>query len=191
MIAAAHQTMMGPPALPYDAEVEYLESTGTQYIDTGIGLAAGSFRCHASVDTTYTQPCNVFVLKGDATSGNTNERRVLFLFQVGGDGYIDRGTAGGRISFSGADYDTGKIAFSIQLNAGSTKHFGAFGTIGGNSAYFLRGKMYLLQIWDDNGVLVRDFIPVRKNGVGYLFDKVGRKLFGNAGTGSFVLGPDK
>ena len=38
---AAHQTMMAPPALPYDAEVEYLESTGLAnnggpYINTGI-----------------------------------------------------------------------------------------------------------------------------------------------------------
>lgn len=174
----------------YDSQVEYLESTGTQYIDTGIGLAAGSFRCHASVDTTYTSPCNVFVLVGDATSGGASEGRVLFLFQGGGDGYIDRGTAGGRISFSGADYDTGKIAFSIQLNAGSTKHFGAFGAIGGNSAYFLRGKMYLLQIWDDNGALVRDYIPVRKDGVGYLYDRVSKTLFGNAGTGAFLYGED-
>jgi hypothetical protein len=45
------------------------------------------------------------------------------------------------------------------------------------------------KIWD-NGVLVRDFIPVRKGTVGYLYDRVSGKLFGNAGTGDFVLGPD-
>ena len=28
------------PKLPYDAEVEYLESTGTQWIDTGIKLVS-------------------------------------------------------------------------------------------------------------------------------------------------------
>ena len=38
--------------------------------------------------------------------------------------------------------------------------------------------------------LVRDYIPVRKGTVGYLYDRVTRKLFGNAGTGDFVLGPD-
>ena len=35
---AARQIAFGKAAgkrLPYDAEVEYLESTGTQYIDTG------------------------------------------------------------------------------------------------------------------------------------------------------------
>ena len=34
-------------------------------------------------------------------------------------------------------------------------------------------------------------IPVRKGTVGYLYDRVSGKLFYNAGTGDFVLGPDK
>jgi hypothetical protein len=39
--------------------------------------------------------------------------------------------------------------------------------------------------------LVRDFIPVRKNGVGYLYDRVSGELFGNAaGSGSFSYGDD-
>ena len=41
-----------------------------------------------------------------------------------------------------------------------------------------------------NGVEVADFIPVRLGQVGYLYDKVSKQLFGNAGTGNFVLGPD-
>lgn len=43
----------------------------------------------------------------------------------------------------------------------------------------------------DNGVLVRDYIPVRVGQTGYLFDNVSKQLFGNAGTGAFVIGPDK
>ena len=47
-------------------------------------------------------------------------------------------------------------------------------------------KLYL------NNVLVRDFIPVRVGTVGYMYDRVTRRLFGNSGTGgAFVLGPDK
>jgi hypothetical protein len=38
--------------------------------------------------------------------------------------------------------------------------------------------------------LVRDFIPVRVGQTGYLYDKVSRKLFGNSGTGDFILGND-
>lgn len=51
-------------------------------------------------------------------------------------------------------------------------------------------KVYSFKIWQ-NGTLVRDYIPVRKGTVGYLYDRVTHKLFGNAGTGDFVIGPDK
>jgi hypothetical protein len=36
-----------------------------------------------------------------------------------------------------------------------------------------------------------DLVPVRIGNVGYMYDKVSGKLFGNAGTGNFILGPDK
>lgn len=29
------------------------------------------------------------------------------------------------------------------------------------------------------------------NAVGYMYDRVSGELFGNAGTGAFVIGPDK
>ena len=38
---------------------------------------------------------------------------------------------------------------------------------------------------------VRDFIPVRVVTVGYMYDRVSGQLFGNAGTGAFIIGPDK
>jgi hypothetical protein len=38
--------------------------------------------------------------------------------------------------------------------------------------------------------LLRDFIPVRKGNIGYMYDRVSGQLFGNQGTGEFVLGPD-
>ena len=36
-----------------------------------------------------------------------------------------------------------------------------------------------------------DLIPVRVGQVGYMYDKVSRQLFGNSGTGNFILGNDK
>lgn len=50
-------------------------------------------------------------------------------------------------------------------------------------------KIYYCKILN-NDVLVRDFIPVRIGTVGYLYDKVSKKLFGNVGTGNFILGQD-
>lgn len=44
-------------------------------------------------------------------------------------------------------------------------------------------------IWDGD-ILVLDLIPVRKGNVGYMYDRVSGQLFGNQGTGEFVLGKD-
>ena len=50
-------------------------------------------------------------------------------------------------------------------------------------------KMYMSSIVL-NDVCVRNFIPVRVGNVGYMYDKVSGQLFGNSGTGNFILGPD-
>ena len=42
-----------------------------------------------------------------------------------------------------------------------------------------------------NGEKVADIIAVRKDGVGYMYDRVSGQLFGNSGTGEFIIGPDK
>lgn len=36
-----------------------------------------------------------------------------------------------------------------------------------------------------------DLVPIRVGQVGYMYDKVSGQLFGNSGTGNFILGPDK
>ena len=65
-----------------------------------------------------------------------------------------------------------------------------------NANIIIKGKTVIafMKMWD-NGVLIRDFIPVRftnSNGQseGAMYDKVSRQLFRNAGTGQFVIGPD-
>ena len=50
-------------------------------------------------------------------------------------------------------------------------------------------KLYNFRLMEfDKAVM--DFIPVRIGDVGYMYDRVTKQLFGNDGTGAFVLGPD-
>lgn len=51
------------------------------------------------------------------------------------------------------------------------------------------GRIYYLRVYE-SGVLLHNYIPVRIGQVGYLYDRVSGTLFSNAGTGSFILGPD-
>lgn len=53
----------------------------------------------------------------------------------------------------------------------------------------VKGKMFGAKYWK-NGELVLDLIPVRKGQIGYMYDKINRKFYGNAGSGEFGLGRD-
>ena len=54
----------------------------------------------------------------------------------------------------------------------------------------ITGRIYYCRFYDGNNNLIEDFIPVRVGQVGYMYDKVSHQLFGNSGTGNFILGPD-
>ena len=51
-------------------------------------------------------------------------------------------------------------------------------------------KIRRCTIKDGNTVLL-DLKPVRVGTTGYMYDSVSGVLFANAGTGEFILGPDK
>ena len=46
------------------------------------------------------------------------------------------------------------------------------------------------EIWDEQYNKVLDLIPVRKGNIGYMYDRVSGQLFGNQGTGAFIIGND-
>lgn len=188
--------------MPYDSKIEYLESTGTQYINTDIytsntigfeinamGLS-GAIQYHAAGFYKDYSLNNVCVF-GSAHGG------IVGCF--GGDvhGY----TSPGRIVAS--NYNWQNEMHICKLNKGS---FYVDGNLIGSTSYTLTsfnkiwigainniakqsGRIYGAKVWE-NDVLIRDLIPVRRGNVGYLYDKVSGKLFGNSGTGQFILGND-
>ena len=204
---AAHQTMLAPPALPYDAEVEYLESTGTQYVDTGIAPKnvpgfAMSLDCMRisggwSGYGTGVFPGQRIVLR-NYTGGTA--------LQVGSDVYGNGSILDGiRITVS-FDMVNGHVSVgeysntfdpATYTNLGNGYNFYLFAVSRNNTPNpnpYDNLRVYGAKFWS-NGVLVRDFQPVRvgsgSSAVGYLFDRVSGELFGNAGTGAFTIGPDK
>ena len=54
------------------------------------------------------------------------------------------------------------------------------------------GLCYYFRLVTVEGETVIDLIPVRVGSVGYMYDRVSGKLFGNAAdSGAFIIGPDK
>lgn len=188
MIVAAHQTMMGPQGapLPFDAEVEYIESTGTQYVDIGADTpTSGSISISYEISG-YSANAAMF---GQQTSSTP---RVLVWITSASGGFIDAGST--RINYSNATVNLAKTAYTAVSTPIPRYIFTSATTNGDPRSPMAQARLKKLQIWDANDVLVRDFQPVRvgsgAGAVGYLYDRVSGTLLGNAGTGNFPIGPD-
>lgn len=181
--------------LPYDDEIEYLQSTGTQWINTLIpstlatklevrcsftNTNSGRYGCVRFVTDTYRYYFGVsdskWIAAVNSLSYNHNigdADTLVHVFTLDNDGfYID----GQKKVNSGNDAVNTNI---VLCNVNNT-----YVSVAASS------KLYYAKIYDNN-VLVFDAIPVRVGTTGYMYDKISKQLFGNAGTGSFILGPDK
>lgn len=178
--------------LPYDAEVEYIESTGTQYINTGIklfesgGLTTLEFSMDVYVNTGQTVcSCIVNAMKEtDPYPGVVIRTFYDNKIQIARGGEADAPIIGTCGTFQSI---TRTENVSFQHDIPTT----IFAGLDGNNApwRYCKLKLYRLSIKKDS-ILLFDAIPVRLGQVGYLYDKVSGELFGNAGTGNFIIGND-
>ena len=197
MIIGARTAAWRGKALPYDAEVEYLESTGTQWVDSLCkSTETLEFRVKLDNSKMTNRPQSLGYFGTIGHWGNlfgTYRRKKPIIWIRPTWRYV--GSELGMIeAYCGLD--------SITINGVvCQKSIDSGNTYGGNIEIF-RGKdgyseikMYSMQIYDKgvsaDGTLVRDFFPVRVGDVGYLYDRVSCQLFGNSGTGEFIIGPDK
>ena len=191
--------------LPYDAEVEYLESTGTQWIDTGVEPTQElAFNCSFAFEgiTPEFGYGNVFGSRYAA-------RKMEYQLTGFDNGSIGIGTRNSNlgfysgvkhtVSFDGANtVNINGVSRSITTStcAPTTGSIVLFGIRQNGSVQQLsKAKIYALK-FTINSTTLRDFIPVRftnEDGAseGAMFDKASGQLFRNSGTGALVIGPDK
>lgn len=198
----------GPSPAHYDAEVEFLESTGTQFIDTGIYLTGEDV--YIWVDFQYTERRASSIIIGVLQS---SPNRACLLNAATNTHYwrcYDAFYSQSLIVSTSRKTQTIEMeGDSVKFYNGTTLQSTKTITNRGASTYplcmfngyddagltdrFMVGKFFGAQI-GLNSVLVRDFIPVRvgsgSSAVGYMYDRVSGELFGNAGIGAFVIGPD-
>ena len=194
--------MGGAKGLPYDAEIEYLESTGTQYIDIGYDVgstdefsiraarlsnnstfAFGAYNSNSSVYTNLTiyhgSKHNVEFAWG--TTGKAKNTTALPIDEFHTYSSVLESTT---LHFEVDGNDIGNLT-----GVNNFVNLILFGRNSNTTPSLSSVRISFFKYWR-SGVLVRDMIPVRVGQVGYLYDKVSGQLFGNAGTGDFVLGPD-
>ena len=196
----------GGTPLPYDAEIEYLESTGTQWIDTGIVC-----RSYDGIKAT-------FQVNGEQKAGNAyfffgqgvnviNENIELYTaIPKEKISFCIRGNIDATLDYTNvfnvdvenkiATYtdELGQVLAvadsSTSANYTAAYTMAVFATHRANILRRGNVRCFKFQIIQDS-VIVIDLIPVRVGQTGYMYDKVSGQLFGNSGTGSFILGPDK
>lgn len=192
-------------AIPY-AKVEYLQSDSNAFIDTGLSLDDDNVDIYVEFEwNSYTQYGAVY---GNYVSTPTNINCYRLLLNSSTQFSNNHNTLPG---------DTGKGYFNCDINnihklfvsknsfildnisiprTGVAK--GETNT--SNIALFNRSvmepisrnidlKVYAFTVLKE-GVKLLNFIPVVVDGVGYMYDTVSKKLFGNVGTGNFVIGPE-
>lgn len=155
----------------------YIESTGTQYIDTGINASVGT-KAVLSFQATTTPTTNWWILSA-VTSGTV-------LFRAGVNASAFRTDAGFTYS------QTSSLTASTTANGVCTVNMSIplylFAQNEGGAVEFGKFKLYSCLLYN-NGVLVRDYIPcLNDSGVAGLYDLVSESFFGSSGTGSFIAG---
>lgn len=176
--------------------VEYIESTGTQYIDTGF---TPNNKSRIVIDFAATDVSTTNNLVGSRSSTTSK----AFTFSVSGSGYW-------RIGYNTSSPETSVLADTERHVADLNKnvlyldssvlytateaeftgyasiYIGAINAAG--RGYMGYVKIYSCQIYDD-GTLIRDYITcINPDGVVGLFDKVNHQFYANAGTGTFSVG---
>jgi len=188
-----------PNPLPYDAEVEYIESTGTQWIDTGVTAASGLITVDALLLTTGTEMyCGYFgKAASDAGSPFYKHRTMCYYERRSARFLFEDGTANNVLG-SGTTFrlQLDRRAWKLVPRTSSGSVDSPFQLFSGPGTSKGHMRLYSFAIYDDT-TLARDYIPVRVGQVGYLYDRAnptggpsGNGLYGSATSTPLVAGPD-
>ena len=191
-------------------KLEYIESTGTQYIDTGYYVNP---KTRVKIDFAFTslsKQQRIFGHSSDSDSGSN----LSFCCYINGSGKIATANKDGIGNWltTGVTATTDRVTISMdEINkkltilGNNVNYSSSLNTITRTSnlsltlfvdnrtdvydALYASAKLYSFKVWDNN-TLVRNFIPSQNSsGAVGLYDTVTKTFYGNAGTGTFVAGP--
>lgn len=205
MLVSARTAAWSGKHFPYDAEIEFLESTGTQWIDTGVnGYLDFDYDIKFLIPTPVSPYYNSFFGAWNSIGNEpcqycaTNSESQTFYVGNGRGGLVPMGScpqnemAHFRKDGNTLQLNTNKktVAYSEPYELDRTLFL--FGTNRGTitNRAFSGTRIYSFEL-SLGGEMILDLISVRKGNVGYMYDRVSGELFGNAGTGAFIIGPDK
>ena len=197
--------------------IEYLQSNGAPYIDTGIKLTSNS-----KIETKFKVPTYTgnYPIFGASNGKYFNDGEISFFYNTKDSQLIfepvkPTSNTTSTIVFQpnfvlDTDYTVSMDKNLVTINNTSyatnwysqyqgTRSCWIFGTNRSGNCYGRTSSagciggntiIYYFKIYD-NGTLIRDMVPVKDlSGVACMYDKVSGQFFYNAGTGDFIAGPE-
>lgn len=181
------------PVLPYDAQVEYLNLPAGAYFDSGI-IPSNTHGMQMDVLHTGTTTAGLGGSRNDSTHRWFFSSGATIYIGWGGTAHNAGSNNGSRHTLEMNLYNSRKAgingANSISLSTlGYTPTYSAYIGAMNNNSTMQASRLWAAKITNGSD-LVFDGIPVRKNGVGCLYDRVTGTLFENIGTGTITYGND-
>lgn len=191
------QFVAGSPLPDGYTQLEYIQSSGSQYINTGFKPNQDT-KISITVDFPLSGTAWLY---GGRTSAGSNS--LGFLCEGGNHYRFDYASSINELatkptgkftidSDKNKCYINGELVFTatyttftspVNMYIFNNNNNGSLS--GGSSA-----KLYNCSIYD-NGVLIRSFIPCKNaSGTVGLYDSVNNQFYQNAGTGTFIAGPE-
>ena len=189
-------------------QIEYIESTGTQYIDTGVVFNVDNVKLVLDWEntTSTTAAMAIFgayrekersIIPCIRPNGDKMEVQVAntvtnsYTYSIDTRHSLEVTVNGTAVSYKVDNGTTGSFTYRGTFNTTETNYLFAFYRKDIGARDLFTGKIYACKIYD-NDTLVRDFIPIKDDtGHGALYDKVTQQIFYNSGTGDFICGPNK
>lgn len=181
-------------------ELEYIQSTGTEYVDTGLKPNQDS---RAVADVQFMSfPSGHSAIFGSYDS--VNQWWAYYRYDQSQYRAVNGGTTQKSVAYADPTLratldlqnglyrvnDTEVTWSQDEFSIDSSVYLFALNRQGGSMQYPASCRMYSCKIYD-NGTLIRNYVPclTPSNEVG-LYDIVNGVFYGNAGTGDFIAGPE-
>lgn len=182
-------------------QLDYIQSSGTQYIDTGIsGGANASYEIMFRPTSSNVSYQQYFAGDKNPTIPKLCENSTSYTTL-----FIEVGTTNTTTSISSSTRNTVKYNSDGSITVNGTSITGLPTTAGAGwgsltwwifnaheePTLYANMELYGLKMWTD-GILVRNFVPAKRNSdsVIGLYDSVSHTFFTNAGTGTFTAGSE-
>ena len=183
--------------------VEYLESTGTQYIDTGINVNTTTSRYETKISPSLVSgtigifgtrndvradqsSMNVFIIDRDFRLDWLNGAHTHFVRNISSDTEYTISITRGLATINNVNYTSGE---TTSIDGTYTFYVGSFNNAGSVFSKGFSGKIYYSKLYNNN-ILVFDGVPCYRksdNEIG-MYDLVSNTFYTNAGTGTFNTG---